>query len=310
MVDKIAFVLGSNGYVGKSLVKELISQNFFVIGIGRSPRINFWEGQILKNENFYYVSIQDGYINKLYEISKNFNIHILNTSIFFNLAWSGGLSLTGGGLEKQFENIILSCDSIKLAKRLGCKRYINLGSVQESYLDNYIKEKWKSTNKKFPSLEDYSLAKATCRDYNKLICYYEKIDYIHCNFSVFINQELNGKGYIHESLKAISKGESYKKPNSSQYYDLTLINEGCKAISLIATQGINNQDYYIGASMPYKLDEIFSIFENYKNNIEENIISNPPQDIINFFKNDLLYEKTKYKPQLNFNQFSKLFFKQ
>ena len=135
-------------------------------------------------------------------------------SIFINSAWHGYKSLSDGNLSEQIENIYLSNDAIKLATQIGCNRFLHIGSIFENYIDNFINNDWNTKTYNFKNQLNYSLAKNICRDFNRLVSYLEKIEYIHCSFSVFIDPELSGKGYIPSTLKKISKDLDYKRPDN------------------------------------------------------------------------------------------------
>ena len=191
-LNRLGYVLGCNGYVGQALVKELLSQGVKVIGIGTSPYSEYISPNDSNKGRYSYVSLYKKNIHVLKDILANTNAKFCR-SVFYNLAWSGMTSLTNGDIQDQFKNITLSTEAIKVASHIGCDAFIHIGSTQECYLANYLNEDWKLEKKSFENQINYSLAKSTCRDFNKLISYLEKIDYIHCTFSVFINDDITGK---------------------------------------------------------------------------------------------------------------------
>ena len=152
------------------------------------------------------------------------------------------------------------------------------------------------------------MAKNICRDFNRLVSYLEKIEYIHCSFSVFIDPELSGKGYIPSTLKKISQDLEYKRPDNKELFDITLLDEGCEAIYLLSQNAKINKNYYIGTSYPRKLRDLFITFENAKLNKQENqeILYSAPKNNLFCIKN--LVEDTSYKPLKTFDKFAFEFF--
>ena len=228
------------------------------------------------------------------------------------------LSLSDGDLSSQIKNVYLSNDAINLAKEIGCYKFLYIGSILENYIDKFIAYDWYESEYNFENQLDYSLAKNICRDFNKLVSYLKKIDYIHCTFSIFIDPELSGKGYIPTTLKQISRGLKYNKPNNNQLFDITLIDEGCEAIYLLSQKAKINKPYFIGTSLPKNLNEIFQTFEKAKHkmslNLEDLEDFENLEDLDNLSNNDLfnidnLIKDIGYKPTKTFNEFAIDYFK-
>ena len=307
-MKNLVFILGSNGYVGSALVKKFISKNNFVIGLGRSKTSRQYKEKYVKDTNFHYFSLEHNNIlsikSQLKDYARKFNMN----SIFINTAWHGYKSLSDGNLSKQIGNIYLSNDAIKLAKEIRCDKFLYIGSIFENYIDKYITSNWYENNYNFKDQLNYSLAKNICSDFNRLVSYLEKIEYIHCSFSVFIDPELSGKGYIPSTLKKISKGLEYKKPDNNELFDITLIDEGCEAIYLLSKKAKINKNYYIGTSFPRKLKDIFITFEKAKLNQPESqklLYESSKHDLF-CIKN--LEKDIGYKPKTIFNKFAFEFF--
>ena len=308
-MNNLVLILGSNGFVGNALVRKFILEQNYVIGIGRSLKSIQTNQSYVNDSNFKYFSLGGKSLLCLESKLKNFCKNIDLNMIFINSAWSGDKKISDGDFNDQLKNIFLSSDAISIAAEIGCKKFINIGSVFENYIDKFINENWYQSNFNFENQIDYSLAKNICRDFNKLVSYLQKIDYIHCSFSVFIDSELSGGGYIPTSLKKISRGLSYKEPDSEQLFDLTFLDEGCKAIFLLSQKGKINKSYYIGTSLPRKLKDIFSTFKAAKLNLsipEENCQKSMFNDL---FDTSSLIKDIGYKPSKTFNKFALDFFK-
>ena len=228
--------------------------------------------------------------------------------IFINSAWSGNKTLSDGDFSDQLKNIFLSSDAITVASEIGCKKFINIGGVFEDYIDKFINENWYESQFNFVNQVDYSLAKNICRDFNKLVSYLQKIDYIHCSFSVFIDSELSCKGYIPTTLKQIAQGLNYKEPNNEELFDITSLNEGCEAIYLLSQKGKINKRYYIGTSLPRTLKNTFNTFKAAKLNKSINEDKYEKSIFNNLFDTSSLIEDIGYKPTKTFNDFALEFF--
>lgn len=307
-MKNLVLILGSNGFVGNALVKKFLSKDNFVIGIGRSKNSRQHKERNLKDSNFQYFSLEDKNIMSIKPQLINYVTKLNKNSIFINSAWNGCQSISDGSLTQQFNNVYLSNDAIKLATQIGCNRFLHIGSIFENYIDKFINNDWNKNTYNFKNQLNYSLAKNICRDFNRLVSYLEEIEYIHCSFSVFIDPELSGKGYIPSTLKKISQDLEYKRPDNKELFDITLLDEGCEAIYLLSQNAKINKNYYIGTSYPRKLKDLFITFENAKLNKQENqeILYSAPKNDLFCIKN--LEEDTSYKPLKTFDKFAFEFF--
>lgn len=279
-----------------------------MIGLGRSETSRQYKEKYIKDSNFHYFSLKDKNILSIKSQIKDYVSEFNMNSIFINSAWHGDKSLSDGNLSEQIANIYLSNDAIKLATEIRCDKFLYIGSVFENYIDKFTNSNWYEHKYNFKDQLNYSLAKNICRDFNRLVSYLQKIEYIHCSFSVFIDQDLSGKGYIPSTLKKISKGLEYSEPENKELFDITLLDEGCEAIYLLSQKAKINKNYYIGTSFPKTLKDIFITFEEAKlkkHKSHEILYESPYNDLfcINNLEKDI-----GYKPTKTFNKFSFEFF--
>lgn len=308
-MKNLVLILGSNGYLGDALVKKFILEKNFVIGLGRSLKSRQLSQPFINDSNFKYFSLEGNNLFCLESKLKSFCNQFDQESIFINSAWSGDKKLSDGDFYDQLKNIFLSSDAISIASEIGCKKFINIGSIFEDYIDKFINKNWYKSQFNFENQLDYSLAKNICRDFNKLVSYLQKIDYVHCSFSIFIDSELSGKGYIPTTLKKIAQGLNYKKPNNKELFDVTFLNEGCEAIYLLSQKGKINKRYYIGTSLPRTLKDIFNTFEAAKLNKSINEQKCKKSIFNDLFETSSLIEDIGYKPTKTFNNFALEFFR-
>ena len=304
-MENLIIISGSNGYLGKELAKLSIKENYQVIGISRN--INTF----IKNERFSYISNRS---NLSKEVLKDKLINLINgknfkKKIFINTAWSGETSLSNGNLEKQLSNLMISLGYLDLCSELNFDKFVNVGSLLENYFDQYVNSEWQNGAFPFLNQKNYIFSKTTSRDFCRLKSYLNKIDYIHCIFSVFLDNEITGNGYIHDTLRRIIKFENYQEPSNNEYFDLTNLREGCESILKLCIHGKPNMTYYIGNSDPIKLKDAFHIFKNYRD--KKNIFKSRKKHsdrIKKYFDNTNLFEDIGYKPLLTFDEFSKKYF--
>ena len=257
---KSAIITGANGLIGQALVTELIKNNVAVLCLGRRPQ------QVLPKpfpspQNAAYLRLDMSKIRTLADKVRTVNlpVNFFEHCVFFHLAWEGETGLTDGDLNKQLTNASNTTEAIKIAKRLGCEKFINLGTITETLMEHALQ----NNSPPFDLQQfNYGIAKLASRDMAKITSYLEKIDYIHARVSVPLDDNLNSGGYICSTLKKIALGEPYDDPLTHQPYDLVFVSDVARALRLIGMSGEDKQDYYIGSGRCKRLKTLFDQFKS------------------------------------------------
>lgn len=300
MIHK-AIVTGSTGLVGQSLVKYLLENQVDVLCLGRK---NLSKSDINKifGKGATYLQIDMNNISNLGNEIDNMNWKIDQNCIFYHLAWSGVNRLTDGSIEDQLQNVAFSSDAIKIAKKVGCSKFINSGTIEETYAEWYLnnESEFNSTQ------ENYAIAKLASRDMCLMTAYLEKIDYIHTRLSVPLSSDLSVGGYVPQTLKKIISDDEFDMPKNEQLFDIISTKDVALAYYLLGLKGLNKFDYYIGYGSPIKLSDYFLQFEKYIKglSLDESNYSNFFS--FKFFNNDSLCAHTSFTPLHNkYNFFEK-----
>lgn len=130
---KKAYVTGATGAIGMALVAELLQNNIEVTVFlrkdsERSGRIAESFGEELKRGNLSveYVSLEE---------LKHFMENVYTTgqqdSVFYHLGWSGTFGKLRNDAVLQQKNVEYTLDAVRLADRLGCTKFIGVGSQAE-----------------------------------------------------------------------------------------------------------------------------------------------------------------------------------
>jgi nucleoside-diphosphate-sugar epimerase len=250
---KSAIITGVNGLIGEALAKFLIRKNVKVIGLSRN-KTNLC--QVLEDSSFFeFIELNLSEVENLPSLLEANGINLHPDCIFYHFGWGGLNKLTDGAFEDQFINAIYSAKAVQVASKCNCKKFINVGTIEESYLENVLNRNIEPS--KLQQL-NYAISKTASRDMSQLIGYLEKIDYIHTRISVPIDESLLKGGYITQTLRKIIHGEGFSKPQNNQYFDFIYLQDLCEAYYRIGSNGLNKANYYIGPGKPRKLHEYFS----------------------------------------------------
>lgn len=254
---KKAIITGSTGLVGSSVAKYLSSVGVQLLCLGRkelSPQ------QVIDNfgDDSFYLPLQMRDISLLPREAEALGWESSSNTVFYNFGWIGQKKLTDGKFCDQLNNAVFASDAVKVAKEMGCTKFINSGSMEETFLEKFLES---DRIQPYESQQTfYGLAKLACRDICKMISYLELIDYVHTRMSVPLSLRHYKSAYIPMTIKKILKGESYDQPKSNLLYDLVMIDDVARAYYLIGLLGKNKADYFIGRGKPALLREHFHDF--------------------------------------------------
>lgn len=291
---KTAIITGSTGLIGSSLVSSLVQRgvNVCCLSSSRNPASNIYD--LSRDNKVRYFQIPMEEIVHLPDLLNNDDDPFdYKGAVFFHLAWRGNTKLTDGTLEQQLINVSHTSHAIQAANKLGCSKFINIGSIEENIVELWLKN---TDQHPLPSQLNYGLAKLASRDMARITSYLEKIDYVHTRFSVPLDFTLNKGGYIASTLKKILTGRPFDKPLSPHLYDIISLGDAANALFLVGENGKNKSDYYIGLSKPttlaYLFDQIACNTSNYPDNEKNPKYSSQ----YNFFSTNQLVSDTGFEP--------------
>ena len=260
---KKAIINGATGMVGMAVTRYFASLGIETLCLGRqslSPediRSNFGTGSS-------YLSLAMEDLASLEEWVDLMAWAPGPECIFFNFAWRGCEKLADGSFGDQLNNAVHAAEAVRVAKKLGCIKFVNTGTLEESLVERFL-----AGNRDYPyhsAQTDYALAKLAARDMCKMVAYLEKIDYVHTRLSVPLVPDLSRGTYVAATLKKIAEGMPYEAPSNKQLFDIVFLDDVARAYYLIGNNGKNKADYFIGTSKPATLAQYFARFERIVKN--------------------------------------------
>lgn len=261
---KKAIVAGATGYIGRYVVQELLKNNIEVLAIGRRKKseLNSEIRKVIEQTTYCELDVRN--ISLLPRILKDIDWQTSENCVFYNFAWSGFNRLTDGTVEEQTKNVTFVANSVVVAKEIGCVKFINAGSIEESYVEEYLLHDWKNTS--YHSSHDlYAISKLSARNMCKLLAYLNKIDYVHTRVSVLVDQSLSGNGFVNTNFRHIKEAAEFIPANNQSLFDIIDIEDAAKAYYALGLYGKNKADYFIGSGSPKRLNDYFRLFQSYIN---------------------------------------------
>lgn len=253
-----AIITGSTGLVGSAVARYLTSRGVSVLCLGRK-RLNQSEVCHHFGGDVAYLRLNMDDVVTLPKRMKEMSWLSDSTTVFFHFAWQGQERLTDGSFADQLNNAVHAAEAVRVAKILGCNRFVNAGTLEETYIESFFLGAGETRH--LSGQTNYALAKLAARDMCKMVAYLQKIDYVHTRLSVPLAPDLSQGTYIASTLKKMSQGEPYDPPQNEQLFDVVLTDDVARAYYMIGQNGRNKRDYFIGTSKPATLKQHFAQFE-------------------------------------------------
>lgn len=289
-----AVVTGSSGKIGRQLIDELIKRKINILSLNRSKKRDFGRITNLNVDLLDLKNLNQNTINNWSKVNNNRDI------VFFHLAWAGDENLTDGSLTDQLKNIEILSNSILIAKKIGCSKFLNFGTSEEFFVQENLNN-WKD---KSSLLKNYGLSKLTAYYYSQILTYLAKIDVVHIRFSVVVNSlssEFRDEGFIHNNMLKIRNGEAIDKVHNNQLLDFIETKQLVNAILLVALVGNNKEEFYIGPNYPLKIQEFFDLIKiELERNDNSNHLNKNTSDLYSCNK---FFKKTGHKIDFNLKNF-------
>ena len=230
---KHVIVTGASGFIGRALVKRLISEQYSVCAVVRRydrisdlccPNLS-----IVEEELDNYAHLAEKLVPNQYDT-------------FFHLAWDGIFGDPSKDYRRQLNNAAAAADALMAAVKLNCRQFILAGTCAELEALELIK----------PDCQHmrtgciYGTAKAAAEMICKVLARENKID-----FNAAILASTYGEGDRSDTIqtvliRALLEGRSPKLLQGEILYDWLYVDDAVSALLAISQHGKPNRSYYVG----------------------------------------------------------------
>lgn len=287
-----AIVTGATGFIGRAVIQKLIDNDIKVLAICR----NFHSPHIIENELVQYVKCDVNEINSLIE-----KVSINYYDTFYNFAWAGVDTTLRCDFDTQLKNVKLSLNCLRVAKQIGCKRFIGVGSIMEREIIDATLMNGVKPSKSYT----YGASKFYAHMISLIEAAQINIDFIWTEITNAYGVGENSTRLINTTLKKIIKNEKLEFTDGKQNYDFIYIDDAAKAFYLIGKYGKPFKRYVIGSYNPRPLRE-------YLLDIKEHIAPDKKFEFgkikytglslpLSSFYSEDLKKDTGFKPEVDFN---------
>jgi nucleoside-diphosphate-sugar epimerase len=241
-------ITGATGMIGTALVRCAINEGIEVLCIVRknSGRLNnLPQSDLIKIE---YCGI-DQYCNL------SFDAHY---DVFYHLAWDKTSGVSRDDVDIQTANIQYTLDAVRLAKRLGCKKFIGAGSQAEY---GVVTEPLKPEMPVNP-LSGYGIAKYTAGKLSYLLCSQLGLEFNWIRILSVFGLLDGAHTLIMYAIHELQEGRSPEFTKCEQIWDYLYCDDAARAFLGIGESGINGKTYPLGSGTKRKLSEYIESIRN------------------------------------------------
>lgn len=234
-------VTGANGFIGKTLVNELLKRNYHVVALD----IRF-DDVLANDERVTCVNVMNKEVAALAnEISHR------DYLCFFHLAWAGTSGPARADYAVQLSNVKLACDYIKLCSKIGCKRVVYASSINEMETYEYLQ----SDDIEPTGGYIYGTGKLAAHLMGETVAKLNDIEFIPVIITNIYGVGEKSARMIYTSINKLVHKEHCSFTAGYQTYDFIYITDAINSIIAVAEKGKAFNRYYIGSGEPKPLRE-------------------------------------------------------
>lgn len=235
-------VSGANGFVGGALTRELVANGVRVVALDMEGHSNnLPESDLVE---FYPFSLDNA--SELLERLKDRDF-----DTFYHFAWAGSAGPARADTALQLKNAQWTVDCLRLAKELGCSRFVNAGSIMEL---ETIKAVFNAGNK--PGLGYiYGSGKLVAHTMCKSVAADIGIDLVWAMITNAYGVGERSPRMVNTTIQKCIRGENPQFTAGTQNYDFVYIDDVARAFRLIGENGKPFNEYLIGSSNAKPLKE-------------------------------------------------------
>lgn len=229
------FITGATSFLGRNVVRHLLSKNFEVYAFVRK------ESASLK-----YLP-KDDKLHLIYGSLDEIEIvltEIASAEICLHFGWDGSGNIGRADKSIQEKNVDYSMRVLKVADKLGCKKFIFPGSQAEYGICHGSM----SENMECNPVSEYGKAKLTFSGLAKAYCENKPISFIHLRiFSVYGSDDRDGT-LIKSCVYKFNNGECMQLGPCNQMWNYLYISDFVEAVQCMVETPISSGIYNVGGN--------------------------------------------------------------
>ena len=247
---KRVMITGPTGAIGVALIQELILHDIEVIAVvrpGSNRKENIPEHKLVR--------VVECGLNQLDKLPRLIDEPC---DTFYHLGWDGTFGNARNNMQGQLKNIQYTLDAVKVAKLLGCKRFVGAGSQAEY---GRTEEKLTASTPAFPE-NGYGIAKLCAGQMSRILCEQEGLEHIWTRILSVYGPYDGENTLIMSVIRTLLKGEKPATTKGEQQWDYLYSKDAAYAFYLLGEKGISGKTYCIGSGKTRALKDYITIIRN------------------------------------------------
>jgi len=242
MSMKTVIITGANGFVGGALVRELLKYDYKIYALDREgmnnnlpqdPRVTFVPCDLAE-----MASLKEKLPAETYDM-------------FYHFAWVGSAGPARADTALQLQNAQWTVDSLRVAKELGCQRFICAGSIMEHETMAAAYTQGNKPGMGYIYGGGKLIAHVMCMSVAAQI----SIDLIWPEITNAYGVGERSPRMVNTTIQKCIRGEAPQFTAGTQNYDFVYIDDVARAFRLIGENGKPFHEYLIGSSTARPLKE-------------------------------------------------------
>ena len=230
---KKVIISGCTGFIGGALTRELLNRGVIVYGIDVSlDRLERFKGY----KTFIPIVADFSCYDKL---SLLINDEI---DVFFHFAWSGVFGSAFKDYKMQLDNAKYSALALEEAIKIGVKKFVFAGTVNEYEMDRYISADYFEPRYTYI----YSVAKQASEALCKTIAFNNGIEFCAGRLAMAYGENNRSMMLPNVVISNLLSNTPCKLVQGNDLYDMIYIDDIVNAFICIGERGHNLKSYYVG----------------------------------------------------------------
>ena len=232
---KTAIVSGANGFVGGATVRELLAHDYKIYALDKEGR----NGNLPVDPNVIFVPCDLSEMATLKD-----KIPAGDYDAFYHFAWVGSAGPARADTALQLQNAQWTVDSLRVAKELGCRRFLCAGSIMEHETMAAAYTQGNEPGMGYIYGGGKLIAHVMCMSVAAQI----GMDLIWPEITNAYGVGERSPRLVNTTIQKCIRGEAPQFTAGTQNYDFVYIDDVARAFRLIGENGKPFHEYLIGSS--------------------------------------------------------------
>ena len=241
-------ITGATGMIGTVLTRCAVKEDIEVLCIVRKD-----SGRLSNIHQSDLVKVEYCDINEYCSLNINSSYNL-----FFHLAWEKTFGSSRDDVDTQVNNIQYTLDAVRLAKRLGCKKFIGAGSQAEYGI---VTEPLKPETPVNPE-SGYGIAKYAAGKLSRLLCSQLGVQFNWVRILSVFGPLDSANTLIMYTINELYAGRSPELTKCEQVWDYLYCDDAARALLAVGKNGVDGKIYPLGSGNGRKLSEYIEVMRD------------------------------------------------